>query len=166
MSATVETVARGDRKLRPAARTSLRIRLQALARRGRLDRELAAGADPNATALRRERAHRLLSDRMRGDLAQALENLLADAERSPKPFSSRVPIARAAIRDSRWDIESIVQRLREPAYISPQGMAMLSVLLSDGTGPLFGSDPSPRRLRWSLAAVATAIDHGPVMVAD
>jgi hypothetical protein len=164
MSATTEAVASGSRKHRPAAATPLRIRLRVLLHRGRLDRELAAGADPNATALRRERARKLLGERMRREIAASLERLLADAECSPAPFSSRVPIARNAIRDSRCDLEDVVRRLKEPAYISPQGVAMLNLLLSDGTSPFFTPDPSPRRLRWSLAAVATAIDHGPVMV--
>jgi hypothetical protein len=140
--------------------------LRALLHRHRLDRELACGGDPNATPLRRERARQLLGDRLRHQLAESLERLLADAERAPAPFSSRVPIARAAIRDSRRDLEWVIGRLEAPAYISPQGVAMVSVMLSDGTSPLFGPDPSPRRLRWSLAAVSEAIDHGPIVVAE
>lgn len=134
--------------------------------RHRLDRELARGGDPNATALRRERCRQLLSNRIRHQLAESLERLLADAERPAATFSSRVPVARAAIRDSRWDIEWVVERLKAPAYISPQGVAMVSVMLCDGTSPLFTPDPSPRRLRWSLAAVSEAIDHGPIVVTE
>lgn len=133
-------------------------------RRHRLDRELARGGDPNATALRRERSRQLLGERMRGQLADSLERLLADAEKSPGLLSSRVPVARAAIRDSRWDLQAVIARLRSPAYLSPQGVAMVSVMLCDGTSPLFTPDPSPRRLRWCLAAVGEAIDHGPVML--
>jgi hypothetical protein len=69
---------------------------------------------------------------------------MEDADSQPRPFSSRVPIARQAIRDSRWDLEEIVERLTTPTYLCPQGIA---------------------QLRWSLLAAAEGMDHGPVLVA-
>ncbi|MGN6587756.1 MAG: hypothetical protein ACTHKT_09850, partial [Solirubrobacterales bacterium] len=83
----------------------------------------------------------------------------------PRAFSSRVPIARNAIRDSRGDIEGIIERLDTRNYLCPQGVAQLSLLLTEGTSPLFGSTTPPRQLRWSLLAAVDGLDGGPVLVA-
>jgi hypothetical protein len=165
MSATTEAVTSASRKLRRADTTPRRIRFLSRVHRHRLDRELAAGADPNDDPLRGERARALVGERERGVLAASLERLIADAETPPRPFSSRAPLARTAIRDSRGDLEQLVERLRASAYISPRGVAMLVRLLTDGAGPLYGSGTTPAQLRWSLAATVDAIDHGPVIVA-
>lgn len=57
-----------------------------------------------------------------------------------------------------------MERLKASAYVNPQGVAMLSLLVYDGAGPLYGNYYSARYLGWRLAAVLDAIDHGPVMV--
>ncbi len=141
------------------------VRIWTRALRHKLDRELAAGADPNADALLQERARQLLTEESRRSLAARLRRLMEDADCQPRPFSSRVPIARQAIRDSRWDLEEIVERLTTPTYLCPQGIARLSLLLAEGTSPLFGPATPPRQLRWSLLAAAEGMDHGPVLVA-
>lgn len=42
---------------------------------------------------------------------------------------------------------------------------MISLLLSDGAGPLYGTNPAHREeLRRALASAVDAIDHGPVLV--
>jgi len=76
-----------------------------------------------------------------------------------------VPLARAAVRDSRTELDTVVERLKTPAYISARGVAMISVLLSDGAGPLYGRDPANSRvLRKALEAVIDCLDNGPVLV--
>jgi hypothetical protein len=133
--------------------------------RNRLDRQLAAGADPNVSVLLHERARQLLTEENRRAIAARLRALMEDAAAEPRSFSSRVPIARNAIRDSRWDIEEIIEQLTSPAYLCPQGIAQLSLLLAEGTSPLFGPGTPPRQLRWSLLVAAEGMDHGPVLVA-
>jgi hypothetical protein len=165
MSATAEVTRSPNQKTRGAGASSLTNRLRARLHRHKLDKALAYGADPNTDSLRRERAQELVGEKKRHEIAACLERLLVEADSPPHGlFSSRVPIARAAIRDSRWDLETIVERLKAPTYISPQGVAMLSLLIYDGAGPLYGSHYSARCLRWRLATVVDAIDHGPVIV--
>jgi hypothetical protein len=165
MSATAEATRDLNRKARtPGAisfRTFIRIRLH----RHRLDRELASGVDPNVDRLRRERAHELVGEKTRRKLAASLERLLAEAYSAPRPFSSQAPIARAAIRNSYGELETIVERLKAPAYISSQGVAMISLLLTDGAGSLYGNNPGrSEELHRALETVIDTIDHGPVLV--
>lgn len=165
MSATAEATGRPGHKARSAGASSVSNRVQARLHRSRLDKALASGADPNTDPLRRERAGQLVGEKRRRKLAASLEGLLAEADSAPRPFTSKVPIARAAIRDSRWDVETIVERLKAPAYISAQGVAMASLLLTSGTSPCYGTDrASSQELRWALQATVEAIDHGPVLV--
>lgn len=60
---------------------------------------------------------------------------------------------------------SLVERLRAPAYVSPQGVAMITLLLADGTGPLYGNQPVDSRvLSGALEVALHAIDNGPALV--
>jgi hypothetical protein len=144
----------------------LRLRILTRLRRHRLDRQLAEGADPNASPALRERSRQLLSDEGRCQVATGLQGFLDDAFADSWPPSSRVPIAREAIRDSRWDIEEVVERLTAPAYLCPQGVARLSILMTDGNSPLFGPSTSAQQLRWGLVAATEALDNGPLLVSD
>lgn len=165
MSATAEATRSANRKVRTLGAVSLRTRVQTRLHRNTLDRELAAGNDPNSGTVRHERARELVGEKTRRQFAAGLERLLAEADSGPRGFTSKVPIARAAIHDSRGDLETIVERLKAPAYISPQGVAMASLLLTDGASPCYGKDPaSSQELRRALEAAVEAIDHGPVLV--
>lgn len=140
------------------------MRLKAMIQARRLDRELADGADPNADPLRHERAQELVDRRTRRRIAAGLRDVLAEAETPRGPFSVKAPVARAAIRDSRKDVEDVATRLSGPAPVRPQGVARARMLLTDGTGPLYGEETSATRLRWRLAETAEAIEHGPPMM--
>lgn len=165
MSATTEVVEGMSLKVKPAGSTPLSTRIRTRLHRHRLDRELVLGADPNTDPLRRDRARELVGERCRRRIAAIFERLLAEADSSPRPFTSRVPIARAAIRDSRGELETIVERLKTPAYISARGVAMISVLLSDGASPLYGNHPANSRvLHRALEATVDSIDNGPMLV--
>jgi hypothetical protein len=158
-------------RYRPGAGTTLGVRLRARFNRHRLDADLAAGADPNLDPLRRARAQELVGEKTRRETAASIEQLLADASAPPRiALTSRVPISKPAVRDSRPGLEAIVERLKTPAYISPQGVAMIHLLLSDGNSPVYedphrGGDPlQAEELRGALEATVDAIDHGPVLV--
>lgn len=142
--------------------SALSTRVRTRLHRHKLDAELAAGADPNVEPLRRGRARELINGKTRHKIAQSIERMLAEADAAPRLPTSRVPIARSAIRDSHPDLEALVERLKAPTYISPQGVAMALALLTSGTGPLYrdGSEHS-RGLKRTLSAVLDAIDHGP-----
>lgn len=145
---------------------SLRTRAQTHLHRRELDSELASGVDPNRGGLLAERARELLGEGTRRRLAASLERLLAEASAPPViGLTTQVPIPRAAILDSRLTLSEIAERLDSPAFLSPQGVAMVSVLLSDGSGPLYGDDPGTHReLARSLEAALNALDHGPVLI--
>lgn len=166
MSATATEIGGPVRKVPTVGASPLRVRVRARLQRRRLDRELASGTDPNTDPARRERARELVGEKTRRQIAACLERLLAEADSAPRgAYTSRMPIARTAIRDSRLDLETIVERLKAPAYISSRGVAMISLLCSDGAGPLYGNNPAhSQELRRALAAVVEAIDHGPVLV--
>jgi len=165
MSASTEAIRGVSQKVRRTPPVPLGIRFRTRFHRGRLDRELVSGADPNLDPPRRERARQLVGEEWRGTTATSLEHLLAEADSPPRPFTPRVPIARAAIRDSRWTLDTIIERLRAPAYVSPQGVAMITVLLADGAGPLYGGGPADSAmLGRALEVTLHAIDNGPALV--
>jgi hypothetical protein len=164
MNASTEAIPGTGQKVRRVPRTPPAVRIQTRLHRGRLDHELVSGADPNLDPLRHERARQLIGEGWRRRCAASLELLLAEADSSPRPFSPKVPIARAAIRDSRSSLDTVVERLRAPAYTSPQGVAMVTVLLADGAGPLYGSGTSDSEvLGRALEDTLHAIDNGPVL---
>jgi len=105
----------------------------------RLDRELAEGASPEASASLA--AH---------DLAASLRRILAAAGESPRPAaastshlslgasrSPRVPLGTTRISQSASLLAEMASRLVEPGPVPVRGVAMVTELLADGTGPLY-----------------------------
>ena len=155
-------------------------RVLARSRAARLDRELAAGMSPEASATLAARAMRLTSTDFRRDLAASLLRILAAAgepaavirsqaraARTPQvdgaaipgradegyPARTRVgaahPLPVAAARPPRIPLRlqrvsrsapllaELASRLVAPGPVPVQGVAMVSRLLADGTGPLY-----------------------------
>lgn len=111
----------------------------------RLDRELAGGSSPEASASLAARAVQLTSMRFRRDLAVSLQRILAAAGQPPAVVPSRAvavtpPLAllrRARISRSASELAELADRLAGPGPVPVQGVAMVSQLLADGTGPLY-----------------------------
>ncbi len=111
----------------------------------RLDRELAAGAVPESSAGLAARATALTSTKIRRELAASLQRILAAAGqpqatmRSPAAAArpARIPVNRAQISQSAVPLAGLASCLATPGPVPVQGMAMLSQLLADGTGPLY-----------------------------
>ena len=97
-------------------------------RRGELDRELAAGADPQSSECLHRRACELTARSQREELAAAYEQLLADALTPPSFL--RAPVNRSGVREDR-DVRA-------------QGVARARVLLTDAAGPLYAPGGGPR----------------------
>jgi hypothetical protein len=126
-------------------------RLLARCQAGRLDRDLADGASPEASARLAARATRLTSMQFRRDLATSLRRLLAAAGAPPAmavpptttrraPGAShvpRIPLRRARISRSAGLLAELARQLAEPGPVPVRGVAMVTRLLSDGTGPLY-----------------------------
>jgi hypothetical protein len=124
-------------------------RLLARCQAGRLDRELAEGASPEASAALAARAMRLTSMEFRRGLAASLRRIVvatgepaqvrsAAAPKSPGAVRPpRVPLRHARISRSARLLAELASRLAEPGPVPVQGVAMVTRLLSDGTGPLY-----------------------------
>lgn len=126
------------RRLRPWHRALARCRA------ARLDRELAAGMSPETSATLAARAMRLTSAGYRRDLAASLQRILAAGEppaemRSPAVTSRppRIPLRLDRVSQHARLLATLASRLAEPGPVPGRGVAMVSRLLADGTGPLY-----------------------------
>jgi hypothetical protein len=167
MSATTEVRRDQSKLIRTSEEAPSWMTFRVWLHRSSLDSELAIGADPNRDPLLRARAQELVGEKARRRIAESFERVLCEVDSAPSLFTSRAPIARTAVRETRPALETVVERLKAPAYVSPQGVAMARRLLTDGAGPMYGQGPqeSGALLRQSLGALIDAIDHGPVIVA-
>jgi hypothetical protein len=118
------------------------LRLAVWIRRRRLDAELAAGWNPLGSPALALRARQLAEPAQRRCLATAIERAL-DLARRPAYRSGMIAPCRldaAAERDLRY----IALRLRTSGPIGERGAAIVSKLISDGTGPLYNPAISHR----------------------
>jgi hypothetical protein len=107
-------------------------------RRGALARRLAAGASPSDSPELARRAEQLCSARNRRALARGLERVIDAAEERPHPYSSAVPLRRAAIVDSREGMLELAAELRDTNQdLNVRGIALVERLLTDGGSPLY-----------------------------
>jgi hypothetical protein len=122
-------------------------RVLARSQAARLDRELAAGASPEANASLAARATRLTSTDFRQDLAASLRRILVAAGEPAWPAAAgaplgparplRVPLRTMRISRSAPLLAELAGRLLEPGPVPVRGVAMVTWLLTDGTGPLY-----------------------------
>lgn len=119
-------------------RVTLRRRLQCRLLADRLDRTLAVGIHPEVDVLLTLHAQRLVREDTRLELAASLERLLAAASR-PVSVLSRIPSMAVLPRvaAAQGDIEALVDHLRACVPVSARGVALVRILLRDGSGPLF-----------------------------
>jgi hypothetical protein len=101
-----------------------------------LDRQLASGRPPAAGRLVAARAEHLLSA-ARWELAQSWLRVLDQARRAPTARNPHAPLCRGRILDAEGDVRTMVHALTSGRNVSPRGVAMAGLLLSDGTGPLY-----------------------------
>jgi hypothetical protein len=110
--------------------------LLARAAAARLDRQLAAGTAPETSATLAARAIALTSAKARRDLAASVHRILA-AGHQPAARPARLPLNRAQITQSAVPLTTLAACLAAPGPLPAQGVAMVSQLLADGTGPLY-----------------------------
>lgn len=128
-------------------RAGLRDRLRGYLTAGRIDRHLAQGASPEATAAAALRAQELTTMQTRRDLASGLQRALASAIASGYARPAGAPLARDGILASAAEIEELSRRLVAQGPVSVRGVAETRLLLTNGAGPLHN-----RRSRERLAA--------------
>jgi hypothetical protein len=105
-------------------------------RRPALDTELAHGIDPIESDELSLRAGQLRSARRRARLAYKLEGAVALAHRQIDPFNP-VTLRRAEVRACQPLLIDLAEHLREAGPLDVQGLAMTTLLVSDGSSPLY-----------------------------
>jgi hypothetical protein len=110
----------------------LRVRLAAV----RLDARLAAGEDPSSDAALAHRAARLVSERLRSQLARAIEK--SYAKRPTRPvLSAAIPVNVAAVNIARPALEQLAAALRSRQAVRAQGVALAQRLLIEPASALY-----------------------------
>jgi hypothetical protein len=122
-----------------AAGRLLRLRVQLT--RGSPDRRIAEGVSLDQTPALALRARQLAAAPTRRALAADLRRAVDYAERveSRTPLSA-VMLEPARVRAGRGAILRLAERLEQAAPVSPQGVALARVLLTDAASPLFDRD--------------------------
>jgi hypothetical protein len=126
-------------------------RLLAHCMAARLDRDLAGGASPESSALLAARTMRLTSTTFRRELATSLRRVLAtagcphvpsqpslSAARAPvRVGTPHVPVCRSRITRFTPGLAELADDLVVSGPVPAQGVAMVTRLLADGTGPFY-----------------------------
>ncbi len=134
----------------PGGRTA---RLVARLRAGSLDRRLIAGANPADAPQLAARVEALLAPGTRLTIATGLEALL-EAARGRRGRWCAVGSGEPLLANAQ-ELNALAVLLRGRAPLNARGVALLSELLSDGTGPAYrgGSDELAHRLLEARAAL-------------
>ena len=118
-----------------------------------LDRQLARGRSPESGWLLAARAYQLVTPANRHGVALAWSQVLTQARRPPVMRNPRVRMNQAAIIAGDREIHELIDTLLAARPTPARGMAMATVLLTDGTGPLY----NPRRATDLGSAITHAI---------
>ena len=121
-----------------------------------LDRELAAGANPRDSALLATRARQLTTARSRRQLAGGLGRAQRDVASEHAALTAVVMPDRYEVAAAVKEMTALERRLCDGERVDAAGAAMLRLLLSDATGPLYdpvGPGSLARHLRRAGAAL-------------
>jgi hypothetical protein len=131
--------------------------LLAQARSLTLDAQLAAGAAADTDKLRQVRARQLTSPRLRRKQAARWDELLnrCTGGNANSARAAAVPVQQREIVAVALQIRQLTRRLRGRIPVSAQGVAMASLLLTDGRGPVYNRACAPQLNR----ALRDALDH-------
>jgi hypothetical protein len=129
-----------------------------------LDRKLAAGCSPESAWLLAVRARDIVRPARRERLAGCWERVLRVAGSGKEPIVA-IPLCRDRVRAAEPAIRELAQLLRAPLPVSARGVAMASVLLTDGGGPLYAGNARVP-LDGELRAAITWLDPALPLMAD
>lgn len=113
------------------------LRLRVWWRRSALTKQLAAGADPDASPELTLVARTLIGAPRRRRLASALDRVVLAASQGPRPWGPRVPVNRRAIIAARDELVALAARLRDGGPVPVHGVALAAVLVTDAASPLY-----------------------------
>jgi hypothetical protein len=125
------------------------------ARGAALDRLLAEGVAPESSLDLAIRADVLARPEQRAVLARDLDRIATTVRRTPSKVQVR--LCRKRIRQAGAEFAALSFQLTATGPVSVQGIAMVRMLLRDGTGPLFRAE-SRVDLRLLLHTARSALD--------
>jgi hypothetical protein len=101
------------------------------------DRLLSGGLSPDS-GRGKARAEELLNPRHRAKSAQALRELVEEAdEHHASMFSADLKVNRLAIRSSKVEVLSLARDLEELPDVDPRGVILADRLVTDGESPAY-----------------------------
>jgi hypothetical protein len=124
----------------------------------RLDQMLAEGRSPDSGRLLAARAQVLVSRARREEIAECWARLTTRALRPSFGRSARSSLNREAVVSCESEVSELRHLLEREGPISARGVAMASVLLTDGTGPVHSRRFSARHLSDLLRHVARQLE--------
>lgn len=105
----------------------------------KLDRDLADGVSPEASAALALRAERLTEPDSRGSIAGALRRVVHEANANRRHRFARVTPNTRAVKSASEELNRLADTLDDPGPVTAQGVARAWLLLTDGTGPLYNA---------------------------
>jgi hypothetical protein len=120
-----------------ARRPSLRDRLTARWHPRPLDRALAGGIPPEASAALALRARELTEFERRQSIAGTLRRVLSEAREGVHRPSGRIRPDQSRVASAGEQLSALADTLADPGPVAAAGVAQAWLLLTDGTGPLY-----------------------------
>lgn len=136
-----------------ARRPRLSDRLVAHLRARGLDRALAQGVPPEASAPLALRAQRLTEPEHRSSIARELRRIIRDVHQSHRPELARIVPRRGSVWAAREELRRLADTLEAPGPVAAAGVAQARILLTDGTGPLYNPESRTTLLSGAARAV-------------
>ena len=136
------------------------LRASTLARRSHVDALLAAGGDVVSSPALAIRARQLTSLRTRRRVARWVDAVM---DQQAHPLGAAVPVAVGSVRAAGEDLAAARDRLTAPVPVYARGVALLMLLLRDGSGPLYRDGDAGRAradARRALRALTGSEDRG------
>jgi hypothetical protein len=112
-------------------------RLAARWRARALDRALADGVSPEASAALSLRAQRLTEPDCRWSIAGALRRIVREAQQPRRTRLGRIEPNLRAVSAASDALRQLADTLDDPGPVAAHGVAQAWLLLTDGTGPLY-----------------------------
>jgi hypothetical protein len=133
------------------------LRIRVIIRRRRLDALIARGWVPAVDPALELRASQLARPAVRATLARALRRSMRAVDERPRGgwLGSRVPVAARSVRQCMPELSDLARALTD-IRAGVQGVAIVSMLVTDGASPLYTSD-APQRLRDAVLAAHAAL---------
>lgn len=98
------------------------------------------------------RARRLSEISHRRSIADGLRTLIVEGLGQHAPTDPRVFPDRRVLSAARPELEQLADALVKPGPVSPRGVAQAWLLLTDGTGPLYGPEGAASARASALSA--------------